>query len=188
MKVILPRTFVDPQDITVPFFFLAGPVEGGDDWQADFCRRLELRLPDCLVAVPCFFWRHRPKLPFQSAYGREDEFKGTQEWEYYYLALAAERSKTRQGAIVFWLPMESETNPRRSGDYARDTRGELGAWRVRYALDRSIHLVIGAHSLFPGLKVIKENFRLDLGGKEEFPFCCSLDETVEQTARWVEGK
>jgi hypothetical protein len=163
VKIILPKTNVDLAPYRrawLPFFFLAGPIKGGGDWQHRMCLELERRVGDFVAAIPCRYTSGHPLFAHQVE-GDGPAFDRQLTWERHYLALASIR-----GCIIFWLPEESKAHPRDDGlPYAMDTRGELGEWRWR--MKSSVQVVIGAEPDFPGLAVIQRNFNLALGYTDE---------------------
>jgi hypothetical protein len=82
------------------------------------------------------------------------------------------------GCLVFWLPAESQTNPRPedAGPYAQDTYGELGMWRTLASQNRNYGFVVGAEKGFPGLDIIKAN--LDADFDRRFTVYDSLEATL----------
>jgi len=111
--------------------------------------------------------------------GREDYFDRQLTWERYYLDLAA-----TTGCLIFWLPSESQVNPRIGSDpYAMDTRGELGEWRGQLMHNPSLRVVVGADRGFPGLSQIQRNF--SLATKSVFPIYETLAETVAAAVKKV---
>jgi hypothetical protein len=173
MNLLLPKTFARVPT-TSPLFFLAGPIQGGADWQATCSEMLADRIPDCTIASPRNLdWTHR-LFKFRMN-GPEDTFERQTDWERHYLRQAARIA--RAGCIIFWLPCESLTEPRADGSpYARDTYGELGEWRTHLENNRNVRVAIGAEADFPGLSVLKRNFQLTLG--LDYPIYTSLEETV----------
>jgi len=171
MRIILPKSFVPLEAINGPFFYLAGPVLGGDGWQQDACWMLDRKLKEFYAVVPCRWLQGSPMFPF-NVQGRQDQFDRQTHWEHFYLQAVAAR-----GCIVFWLPGESKRNPRQDGSpYARDTYGELGYWRAKLSHNPAIRLVVGAEEGFLGRSQIARNFELDL---PEFTIYSSLQETIE---------
>lgn len=171
MKIILPKTLPDIDPAYGPFFFIAGPVAGGDDWQAVCCEEIRKHIPNFYAALPCWYEETHPLMPFRVT-GGEDYFDRQLTWERHYLEIAA-----TTGCIIFWLPCESRTAPRNDGHpYAMDTRGELGEWRGRLMHNPNLRVVIGAESDFPGLSQIQRNF--DFATGSHFPIYSTLTETV----------
>jgi hypothetical protein len=169
MRIILPKSFCQIDLNYGPFFFLAGPVHGGDDWQAKCCYEIQKHIPNFYAALPCNYREDHTLLKFRFV-GDGKNFDFQLDWERHYLDFAA-----NFGCLIFWLPAESKTNPNK-GTYARDTRGELGEWRGRLMYEPKIRIVVGGESNFPGLGIIQRNF--NLATKTEFTICSSLTETV----------
>jgi hypothetical protein len=178
IKLVLPKqlVYIEPDRIV---FFLAGPIHGGGDWQAGAIQLLAEQAPDAYVVCPSRYETTHP-LYHLALQGESEErwasrgippFSSQTYWERYYLNIAS-----IQGCIIFWLPVESTTNPRppKTGPYAQDTYGELGEWRVRMARNNA-HAVIGAERGFHGLSVIEKNCRALFG--ESFV----TDDTLEKT-------
>lgn len=92
MKIILPKTLcrIDPN--YGPLFFLAGPVLGADDWQAECCNILRKHIPHFYAALPCRYAETHPLFQFRMK-GKENHFDRQTTWERYYLELAAQRVK-----------------------------------------------------------------------------------------------
>jgi hypothetical protein len=162
LHILIPKTHIEI-DPKIPVFFLAGPVRGGDDWQKDCCTLLEKYIPDqdFYVAIP-YYVDILPKnhnAVTKKVEGDQNYFPRQLDWERYYIELAS-----KQGCLMFWLPVESKTNPRiGGGPYATDTRGELGEWRGRMMYDKSARVVIGGQEGFDGLDIIQRNFKHALG-------------------------
>lgn len=183
MKIILPKMVVDKSKINYPLFFITGPVRGGGGWQEHFCLELGKVIPEFFAAVPCR-WRSGDRLFCYHVGEFSDAFESQTEWEHFYLEQAATFSEKRNGAIIFFLPLQNKEFPRVDGQpYARDTYGELGAWRRTLVFRPSIKLLVGADSDFPGLKVIRRNFKHDLG--YDFPIHESMEELAKAAAAWV---
>jgi hypothetical protein len=156
MRLILPKTRPDLTEFEdVPLFFLAGPILGGDDWQAEMCRQLDMWCTDCIIVDPT---RRTPddRLTAYAMKGENNVFPHQTAWERYYLRLAARNAK--RGCLIFWLPCESKTELRTDGKpYAGDTRGEVGEWRGQMMYNPEIRLIMGAEPDFPGLEQIRRN-------------------------------
>lgn len=171
MRIYLPKTLSAVDLDYGPFFFLAGPVRGGGDWQHKFCNLLRGYIPNFTAALPCRYPEDHPLMPF-SIHGHMGLFDHQTLWERHYLEIAAEK-----GCIVFWLPEESKTDPRNDGDpYGRDSYGEIGEWRGRLMHDHTLRIVIGAELGFPGLKQIRLN--QCAATDTQFPIYGTIEETV----------
>jgi hypothetical protein len=185
LKIIFPNTFyrhrsrgyyINPNiPIDGPLFFLAGPILGGDNWHIQACHLFEQRIRgQFVVATPNRFAPQEP-LYYRGVQGPDDVFEDQFQWEQYYLDLAS-----RSGCIIFWLPVESRTNPRNDGNpYAMITRDELGAWRTKVQNNPLLRMVIGAEDQFPGLAEIKRYNDLAFG-KGIMPVYSSLEETINE--------
>jgi hypothetical protein len=168
MKIFIPKEAAST-DQKWPIF-LAGPVQGGGGWQEKACAMIESRLHDATVFVPCQIPRETRHL---STLASGIIIPRLLSWERKYLEYAA-----CYGCVMFWLPCESKTNPRKEGPFARDTLGELGEWRGRLMGDNTLSVVVGAEEGFPGLDVIQRNFSLALN--MDFSIWKSLEMTVAQ--------
>lgn len=162
MQLLLPKTYVPVNEgdyADIPFYFLAGPVRGGGDWQAEMIEILTALHDgeDFVVVNPCRYPSSHP-LYMHRIEGDEDTFERQTDWERHYLGKIADPFFTR-GCVIFWLACESKDEPREEdGPYARETYGELGEWRGRLMHDRTLRVVIGAEEGFPGLSQIRRNY------------------------------
>lgn len=157
MKIVIPNRFCYNHENSGPDLFLAGPVQGGDDWQAKCCEEILKHIPNFRAIIPYRLPTDHPLLPYVL---KEDtpRFDCQLAWERYYLGMASQK-----GCIIFWLPCESKVNPRVHGPYARDTYGELGEWRGRLMNNPNLRVVVGGESGFHGLDVIRRNFSMAIG-------------------------
>lgn len=174
MKIILPKEHVRHFDYgNPPVFFLAGPVQGGGDWQQEMCFEIKRQLGerDFLAAVPCRYGQSHYLRNFKAS-GKIDVYEHQLDWERHYLHLTG-----THGCIIFWLPEESKMCPRNDGlPYATDTRGELGEWRGQLMHNHFLRVVIGGEKGFPGLDVIVRNFKAAI--HPDFPIYESIRKTV----------
>jgi hypothetical protein len=171
MRILLPKTLGAIDFNYGPFFFLAGPVRGGGDWQHEFCKLLRGYVPDFTAALPCRYPADHPLMP-HALHGQQGEFAHQQYWERHHIGMAAEN-----GSLVFWLPEESKEHPRDNGEpYALETYGEIAEWRGHLMHNPKLRIVIGAEPGFPGLKQITRNYcrALDM----HFPIYGTMEETV----------
>lgn len=113
-----------------PVIFLAGPIQGAEDWQTAATKMVRHR---ATTANP-----RRPE--FHSG-----DFDSQVKWETYWL--------NRADAIVFWLAPEHEHLCERA--YAQTTRFELGEW----SLKAPHKISVGADPKFPGLRYLKTRFQ-----------------------------
>ena len=190
---ILPKDICSLSLDHGPVFFLAGPLTGGDDWQSGLCEGLFKLFPEGFtVAIP-YGLEDRPssdRPPFSKFTVLEALEHTTRQlpWERHYLDLAAGVSPSdgswvpEQGCIIFWLPVESARYPKPPlhGPYAQDTRGELGEWRGRLMSDRSLRVVVGGHTDFPGFSTMERNFKFALG--DDFVVYRSMRDTAAAAA------
>jgi hypothetical protein len=139
------RILLTPPEIVEtnsPVIFLAGPIQGGPDWQseaADFIHDFDATL---IVASP-----------------RKDYPEGTfvyekqVDWETYFL-----RTAGRAGVIAFWLAAQVEETPGRS--YAQTTRFELAEWKMRHEYEGT-KLTLGIEDGFGNARYIRRRFAQD---------------------------
>lgn len=119
------------------YIFLAGPIQGSDDWQDEIISKIHSKLPDGWK-IAC------PRLTYKP---NEFNYNAQVDWESEYLTRASE-----DGVIVFWLANEKEHDPKRA--YAQTTRFELATWLERQKGNNKIKILIGIENEFPGKKYI----------------------------------
>ena len=160
-KVYVPPEAVsDDQNIV----FLAGPIQGAPDWQAEAISVFTSLKPDITIASP-----------------RRETFEGVSydeqvDWETDNLRRAG-----RSGVIMFWLAKEQEHLPDRA--YAQTSRAELFEWKIRHERDGS-KIVIGVQEGFSGAKYIRKRFGQDC---PDVPVLSSLEETCKKVLEMLEG-
>lgn len=135
--------------------YLAGPIQGSKNWQAEAIKIIQNYAPDLNIASP-----RRECLPDKFAYEKQVD------WETHYLREAA-----KKGVILFWLAREFEHNCDRS--YAQTTRVEIGEWKIRHECD-DVKLALGIEEGFTGAKYLKRRFSQDC---PEIKIFDSLEET-----------
>lgn len=181
MRIIVPKNYCEIDENYGPLFFLAGPVRGGGDWQKKCCEEIQKKISNFYVAIP-YYYNDNEAYPLMKVglSGDGNIFQRQLDWERYYLELAS-----KKGSIIFWLPEESKTNPRKpeEGPYATDTRGEIARWSVELKYNPACRVVIGAEKDFFGLCQIQRNFSFDQGF--EYPFFQTLEETVREAVSKV---
>lgn len=199
IKLILPRE----EDLTQPgveildttrenVYFLAGPIQGGGNWQEQAIIVLAAMDPDCIIICPRRY-KKTDKLfseyqyifdqSFPSPDVQQIEFESHTEWGRYYLEKAA-----FLGSIIFFLPNEDVHDPRNDGSpYARDTYGELGRWGVRSGQNKEeITMTVGIARGFPGRQEIKKNLKED--HKKAFKIHDHLHATLHEAVLQVGNK
>jgi hypothetical protein len=164
----MPRLVILPTDypaVTGPLAFLAGPIQGATDWQAEAIRLLGEFAPQLHVASP------RRDYPPGAVLERAQV-----DWETHHLRRAAEH-----GVILFWLARESVPAPGR--DYAQTSRFELAEWKVRHERD-GVKLVVGIEDGFSGARYIRYRFVQDY---PRVPLVDSLEEVCRRAAGLAGG-
>jgi len=184
MPIYVPKQIVTLQPtISSPLFFLAGPIRGGGDWQADMAEKILEREPSAMIACPSR-WEADHRLahsfhqPFSKAYNRQLD------WERHYLQQAGLEPKT-PGCVIFWLGLENEEDPHPGPEpYAMDTRRELGKFTAYMEIMRDgVRVVVGGHPDFYGLDVISYELNRALG--PPFPLCQDMDDLVNTAFKRV---
>jgi hypothetical protein len=140
VSVVLLPPSIAPVD--GPVVFLAGPIQGAPDWQAEALRWFAEHAPGLAVASPRRLDR-----------SREFDYAAQVDWETYYLRRAAEC-----GAILFWLAREAVSVPGRA--YAQTSRFELAEWKVRHERD-GVRLAVGIEDGFSGARYIRHRLGRD---------------------------
>ena len=137
---VLHKNVLYPPKIEVNDFkiiFLAGPIQGSRDWQAEIINKLKDKLPDN-YKIAC------PRLEYKDG---EFDYNKQVDWETEYLTRAA-----NDGVILFWLANEEQHDSKRS--YAQTTRFELATWLERQKANNKIKIFLGVEKDFPGKKYI----------------------------------
>lgn len=139
------RILLQPPEIietNEPVIFLAGPIQGGPDWQSKASNLIHDLDPSLIVASPR---KDYPEGTF--VYERQVD------WETHFL-----RTAGRSGVIAFWLAAQVEETPGRS--YAQTTRFELAEWKMRHEYD-DIKLTLGIEEGFGNARYIRRRFSQD---------------------------
>jgi hypothetical protein len=138
-RVLQPPEIVETDG---PVVFLAGPIQGGPNWQEPAATLIHDIDPYLIVASPR---RDYPEGSF--VYERQVD------WETHFL-----RTAGRNGVIAFWLAAQVEETPGRS--YAQTTRFELAEWKMRHEYDGT-KLAIGIEEGFGNARYIRRRFSQD---------------------------
>jgi len=180
MTIYLPKQIVSiTPTIKSPLLFLAGPIRGGGDWQADMAEVIMKQEPSSLITCPSR-WGKEHRLasyfykPFSQAFNRQLV------WERHYLEQAGLEPDVH-GCVIFWLGLESSENPHPGpAPYAMDTRREIGKFTA-YAEMRDTRLVVGGDPSFHGLDVIL--YELSEAIEKPFPFYETMGEVAENALK-----
>lgn len=177
MTIYVPKKIV-PLTPTIqrPLFFLAGPIRGGGDWQAQMAECIMVKESYAYIACPSRWDNtHRLAQHFHQPFSQADNRQ--LEWERHYLAQAGTKTDV-PGCVIFWLGLESVIHPHPGPEpYAMDTRRELGKFTA-YAEMMGVRMVVGGDRGFYGLDVIL--FELSQAYGKPFPFYETMDEVVRQ--------
>lgn len=166
MELIIPKTYVEK--ITTPLVFLAGPIRGAPNWQDQAIQLLFGQQPDLTIASP----RRgvRDDIASYVLLGDEHHFPRQRAWERHYLDLAS-----RTGAILFWLPGETEHNCQKA--YGAMTRIELGQWMSNYRHNSKLRICFGTDGRFSEISTIEYDLHLDAPNK---PIHRTLEDTCSE--------
>jgi len=135
-EIIIPPRYVEIEGAII---FLAGPIQGGPDWQKEAIRYIHNKNSEIHIASP-----RRPgadKKDFTDEIWNEQIY-----WEHFYFELAEQN-----GVIMFWLA--GETNHRCDRAYAQTTRFEIGEAAVKCHFDKA-KVVVGIEDNFTGGRYI----------------------------------
>jgi hypothetical protein len=107
-RIYTPTEYLDPS-VTKPVLFLAGPIQGAPDWQAEAISIIRKTRANLIIASP----RRPEELEANFVYDEQVE------WETEHMERA-----WSNGAVMFWCPKESHKIDGRA--YAQTTRAEYG--------------------------------------------------------------
>jgi len=153
-QVLVPPVYVE---VAGPLIFLAGPIQGAPDWQAEAIRILSAAGGIAIAS------------PRRAAAGGdfpETEYAAQVDWEHHYLARAA-----ANGVTLFWLAKEAVHVCERT--YAQTTRFELGE-------AVTLHRLTGAKvavGIEPGFSNMRYLLRTIGKKAPNIPICGTLAET-----------
>mgnify|MGYP000843565853 FL=1 len=157
------RIYVPPEYLKEekPLVFLAGPIQGAEDWQTKAIEIIHSQNPDIIIASPRI-----SKI--------DDKFNKNEQidWETYHL-----RKAGSNGVIMFWLAKEKEHISTRA--YAQTSRFELSEWKLRHEIYRS-KLIVGIEEGFSNTHYIKRRFSQDC---PDVPIFDSLEATCERVVK-----
>lgn len=147
-----------------PLIFLAGPIQGGPDWQGQAIEIIHELAPELNIASPRVEtdeWKYL--------------FEKQVDWESYHLKRAA-----INGVILFWLAKEIEHDCGRA--YAQTTRYELGKWSQKRARIVVGVEVVEAKDGFSGAQYIRYILLQD---RPDILFFSSLEETCLKAVEFI---
>ena len=163
-KIIHPQSnIILPHDARV--VFLAGPVQGADDWQMQLGEQLAEQLEDIFIATP-----RVPKKDNSFDYLRQVS------WEKTHLQLAA-----KNGILVFWFAAQNPNLDYESGRaYAQTTRLEIG--RAFGWLDHNpdLKLVVGFDKDYAKNGGGSERYIRTLCAEHDISLTTSIEDTVSK--------
>lgn len=153
--------YTPPHDFhdTEPLIFLAGPIQGGPDWQTDAVAHMHGIDPSIAIASP-------RRLALTRGEFDADMYHEQVTWEHRHLEMAA-----TNGVILFWLAKEAEHRCDRA--YAQTTRLELGI-ALGWHQFRGSRVVVGVEGGFSNARYIRHTLANKYPG---VPVLDSLQET-----------
>lgn len=164
-RVYTPIEYI-PQEVTKPVIFLAGPIQGAADWQSQATESITKTSRNLIIASP-------RKTHLDQSFHYTEQV----EWETFHLKRAGEN-----GAIMFWLPIESKRIEGRA--YAQTSRVEFGEWVNEHKHNKNVKLVVGIEAGFTGARY----FRYKLEPFPEIPILDNLEETCMNAIRLAKQK
>lgn len=166
VEVIRPPEIVDTEP---PVLFLAGPIQGAENWQEQAIDIIDKTASGLTIASPR---REYPEGTF--VYERQVD------WETEYLKRAA-----KYGAVMFWLARQAETgDPDERGFYrafAQTSRFELAEAKIKHERD-GIKLVVGIEKSFGNERYIRRRFSQDC---PDVPILNNLEDTCHTAVSLV---
>jgi len=148
-KTLRPPVYDITENNDDIIIFLAGPIQGAPEWQEDFIKTLEKEFKDSKLSKNVVIANPKRLEDFNKEDFSYDEQVN---WESYYLDKAS-----KQGIIVFWLPVEKEKVKGRS--YAQTSRFEIGEWFAKGQDIKDFKIVIGHEKDFEGVRYIGKKFK-----------------------------
>jgi hypothetical protein len=141
--LILPP---DYPEIDEPLIFLAGPIQGAVNWQAEAITLIHGCDPTITIASP------RRPIKFSGEF-EKDMYDEQVDWETHHL-----RQAGKLGVVLFWLGREDVHDCGRA--FAQTTRFELGEWKERHLRDGA-NLMVGIEEGYTGARYIRRRFSQD---------------------------
>lgn len=168
MKVLEPGQHTEITKAT-KVVFLAGPIQGADNWQATAIKMLKTKLGETNSVVVA-----NPRSTVPPSHWDDSII----DWETKYLNLAS-----RTGVILFWMAPETKHYCDRS--YAQTTRFEFAEWLTKAQYNKSIQLAVGIDPGYTGQHYIKHR----MGDMEKmFHIFSSLESTIEEVYKLIQNE
>ncbi|MEX0748876.1 MAG: nucleoside 2-deoxyribosyltransferase domain-containing protein [Candidatus Saccharimonadales bacterium] len=165
-EVIKPPEIVNTE---TPVLFLAGPIQGAEDWQEKAIDIISGITSGITIASPR---REYPEGTFV--------YEKQVDWETEYLKRAA-----KTGAVMFWLACQAEAgDPDERGfsrAYAQTSRFELAEAKLKHERD-GINLVVGIEKGFGNERYIRRRFSQDC---PNVPILDRLDSTCRAAVKLI---
>ena len=167
VRVIQPPEIEKTQESII---FLAGPIQGANNWQAEAIKTIRRITSGVTVASP-----------------NKDYDEGTfvyekqVDWETEYLKRAAQN-----GVVMFWLALQNDLgSPNDKGfyrAYAQTSRFELGEMKIKHERDGT-KLVVGIEKGFGNERYIRRRFAQDC---PDVPIHDDLEDTCRSAVKLIE--
>ena len=147
-SMILSPPLITENPDNKPTVFLAGPIQGAVDWQAEAGKLFEFITQKDELRIAN---------PRKEYLDKEFDYAAQVDWEIDHL-----RKASVNGVLLFWLAREEEHDCHRA--YAQTTRWELAVWFQKMILQHYkangtyIHMVVGIEEGFTGERYIRKQF------------------------------
>jgi hypothetical protein len=159
MTLFTPPKYIEDKDS--PVIFLAGPIQGADNWQKKAAEIISQN-KEILIASP------RRDIDIDRDFD-ERVYMEQVDWETYHLNRAAQN-----GVILFWLANEHRHFRERA--YAQTTRFELGEWIAKNKYEEA-KVVVGIDNAFTGQKYLLHRLPKE---NPDIPIFSTLEETCKK--------
>ncbi len=141
--------------------FLAGPIQGADNWQEKLIKLLEKQLSEKNIKKNIVIASPRRTEFIKTNFDYSEQV----DWESMFLNRASDN-----GIVVFWLPKEKNKEENKGRSYAQTTRFEIGEF-----YNKANNIIIGGSLQFDGIRYIK--YKLSKN-KKEFQFYTNLSDAA----------
>jgi hypothetical protein len=167
----------------VPLFFLAGPLQGAEDYHPHVFRLLQERLENFILVIPQRYQIGHPLLEYE-AVGSPDYFRRQRHFEAHYIKQAREAVRNRAGGGALLFNLCCQVTPRTDDrPYATDSWREAAETYTRLSYEPDLSVIVRAEKDFPGEEILNDCFNEAIGGS--FPFFRTLEELADEATRRV---